>query len=74
MRADYDGRTALHLAAAEGRDEVVAYLLDIGVAPNATDRWGGTPLDDALRGGHGDVTTMLEQRGGRSGSADAKAG
>jgi glutaminase len=48
---DYDGRTALHLACSEGQDKVVEYLLKNGVTNiNPTDRWGNTPLDDAIRG------------------------
>ena len=42
---DYDGRTALHLAASEGRINVLDYLLqapDIDV--NSVDRYGSTPL------------------------------
>lgn len=46
--ADYDGRTALHLAAAEGRAEIVRWLLDHGVAPSPLDRWRRTPLDEAI--------------------------
>ena len=41
---DYDGRTALHLAAAEGRYEVVDYLVShSNVNVNVKDRWGNTP-------------------------------
>jgi glutaminase len=58
--ADYDGRTALHLAAAEGQVEIVKYLLEAGVAREPVDRWGGTPLDDALRHGHDEVVRLLE--------------
>lgn len=47
--ADYDGRCGIHLAAAEGKPEVVKYLLSLGVNVNVQDRWGGTPLQDAIR-------------------------
>ena len=43
--ADYDKRTPLHLAAAEGKVEVVRFLLEKG-AVSTKDRWGNTPLDD----------------------------
>ena len=47
--ADYDGRTPLHLAAAEGQEEAVRYLLARGVDTQPEDRWGNTPSDDARR-------------------------
>jgi glutaminase len=58
--ADYDGRTALHLAASEGHAHVVAYLIAQGVNPSPVDRWGGTPLIDARRNNHEAVITLLE--------------
>ena len=61
--ADYDGRTALHLAASEGRDEIVSFLLEQGVNPAPIDRWGGTPLDDARRERHERVARLLESAG-----------
>ncbi|MFJ9894546.1 glutaminase [Streptomyces sp. NPDC091280] len=57
---DYDGRTPLHLAAAEGHVEVTGYLLAHGANPAATDRWGGTALTDARRGGHTRVAELLD--------------
>ncbi|MBT8486705.1 MAG: glutaminase A [Phycisphaerales bacterium] len=66
--ADYDGRTALHLAAAEGRDEIVAYLLEQGVDPAPVDRWGGTPLDDARRRQHTRIAALLQAAGTRTAS------
>ncbi|MCC3777888.1 glutaminase A [Streptomyces sp. UNOB3_S3] len=57
--ADYDGRTALHLAAAEGHRDVVEFLLSRGVDPRPVDRWGGTPLDDADRSGHQELAGLL---------------
>jgi glutaminase len=46
---DYDGRTPLHLAAAEGQAEAVRYLLGQGVNIDPRDRWNHTPEDDARR-------------------------
>lgn len=43
--SDYDKRTPLHLAAAEGKVEVVKFLLEKG-ALSTKDRWNNTPLDD----------------------------
>jgi len=59
--ADYDGRTALHLAAAENQVEVVKYLLSRKVNAQPVDRWKGTPLDDAKQGGHDAVIKVLEK-------------
>ena len=68
--ADYDHRTALHLAAAEGHIDVVRYFIAHRVPLNPTDRWGNTPLDDAVRHGHAAVAELLRAQGGRS--VDAK--
>jgi glutaminase len=57
--ADYDKRTALHLAASEGLADMVRFLLDHGADPEAKDRWGGTPLSDAKRSGHDHVVALL---------------
>lgn len=67
--ADYDGRTALHLAAAEGHVEVVAYLLSRGAPPSARDRWGATPLHDAVQNGHERAADLLLKHGAK-GEAD----
>ena len=61
--ADYDGRTAVHLAAAEGQLEVVKFLLDKKININPKDRWGGTPLKDAKKGKHKEVIEFLVANG-----------
>ena len=66
--ADYDLRTPMHLASAEGQQHIVEYLVDNGAEVNPRDRWGGTPLDDACRHGHEQVAKLLEDSGGIRGS------
>uniref|UniRef100_A0A673AET4 glutaminase n=1 Tax=Sphaeramia orbicularis TaxID=375764 RepID=A0A673AET4_9TELE len=64
---DYDSRTALHVAAAEGHAEVVRFLLEAcKVNPVPRDSgmfrvavWGNTPMDEAVHFGHHDVVTIL---------------
>ncbi len=70
---DYDRRTALHVAASEGKTELVVLLLDAGANPNPSDRWGGSPLDDATRCRYPEVAELLRQRGGRAGVGDQSA-
>ena len=57
--ADYDGRTALHLAAAEGRDDALQLLLVCGADPRRVDRFGSTAIEEARRGGHQTAVNLL---------------
>ncbi|MEM6427059.1 MAG: glutaminase, partial [Cyanobacteria bacterium P01_D01_bin.128] len=66
--ADYDGRTAIHLAASEGRLSIVEFLLANKVNLNVQDRWGFTPLDDAIRHQHDAVAAMLKKAGAQTGT------
>ena len=47
-------------------------MIDLGADVSPVDRWGGTPLDDALRGGHDRVADFLKKRGGVHGSTPRK--
>uniref|UniRef100_A0A669CXD7 glutaminase n=1 Tax=Oreochromis niloticus TaxID=8128 RepID=A0A669CXD7_ORENI len=59
---DYDSRTVLHIAAAEGQVEAVIFLTEIcKVNPHMKDRWGNTPLDDAMQFGHEVVVSLLQE-------------
>jgi glutaminase len=65
--ADYDLRTPLHLAAAEGHLDLVRYFVAHRVELNPRDRWGNTPLDDAIRHEQRAVAELLQREGGQVG-------
>ena len=74
--ADYDRRSALHLAAAEGHAEAVRYLVAERADVQARDRWGSDPLSDAVHGGHTLVQAILVEAGAKlddDGSIDPRA-
>ena len=71
---DYDRRTALHVAASEGHLHFVQFLIEeLCAIVNRSDRWGGSPLDDAHRHRHTSVAQYIRSNGGRTGSTDLTA-
>ena len=65
---DYDRRTALHLACANGYVKTAELLISLGADVNARDRWQATPLADAVTGGHLGMATLLRGKGARMNS------
>lgn len=59
--------TALHLGACEGNNKVVEYLLlpMNKCNPGALDRWGISPLFDAIKHGNAAVARILYENGAR---------
>ena len=57
--ADYDARTAAHLACAEGRAACAMALAEAGANFEAKDRWGHTPLTEAEAHGHAALAAAL---------------
>jgi hypothetical protein len=59
--SDYDDRTALHIAASEGHLNVAEFLVKKGVDVNSKDKFGRTPIVDALLKNHREVIRYLKQ-------------
>ncbi|CAJ0587042.1 unnamed protein product, partial [Mesorhabditis spiculigera] len=70
--ADYDGRTALHVAASEGHAHLVKFFLQVARVNHCPkDRWGRIPLDDAKLFNHEDCVRLLTRAQARqSGPVD----
>ncbi|KAM3699060.1 hypothetical protein ACJW31_06G232900 [Castanea mollissima] len=62
---DIDKRTALHLAACQGSTDVVQLLIDHKAVVDAKDRWGSTPLADAVYYKNHGVIKLLEKHGAK---------
>ena len=72
--ADYDMRTPIHLAAAEGRERIVQFFIDQGIELSPRDRWRRTPLDEAIRHGHARVAELLRKSGACDLTANERPG
>ncbi|TKR63083.1 hypothetical protein L596_026960 [Steinernema carpocapsae] len=60
--SDYDGRTALHLAASENQLLILKFLINkCNVDPSTVDRWGHTALDEARNFKHHECVRALKK-------------
>ena len=57
---DYDGRSALGLAASEGNVEAIKYLLAHGANPRLKDARGNDALADATRENRAEAIAVLQ--------------
>ncbi|KNA17127.1 hypothetical protein SOVF_082820 [Spinacia oleracea] len=62
---DMDNRTPLHVAACQGYVEVVNLLMSMKAEVDPKDRWGSTPLADAIFYKNHEVVKVLEDHGAK---------
>ncbi|KAK9106580.1 hypothetical protein Syun_022591 [Stephania yunnanensis] len=63
-KTDYDGRSPLHLAASRGYEDITLFLIELdGVDINIPDKFGNTPLFEAIKNGHDRVASLLTKHG-----------
>ncbi|CAN6248794.1 unnamed protein product [Urochloa humidicola] len=70
-KPDYDGRTALHVAALRGYEDIVRFLIQRGANVNSIDKFGNSPLLLALKSGHDRITSLLVKHGAALNLEDA---
>ncbi|KAL2457294.1 Potassium channel SKOR [Forsythia ovata] len=62
-KVDYNGRTALHLAASKGYEDIVQFLIQGRVEINIRDNFGKTPLYEAIKNSYDRVASLLVKAG-----------
>jgi len=72
--ADYDGRTALHVAASQGKQTIIKWLLERGASVHARDYNNDTPLMCAVKAGQEACVRILSLCGGNHGMNNTELG
>ncbi|KAK1424855.1 hypothetical protein QVD17_20195 [Tagetes erecta] len=62
---DIDNRTALHVAACQGFNDVAQLLIQAGAEIDPHDKWGSTPLADAIHYKNHGMVKLLEKHGAK---------
>jgi ankyrin repeat protein len=57
--ADYDSRTPLHIAVSHATPMMVELLCSHGASVDKVDRWGNSPLDEAIKDGKTEIRKIL---------------
>ncbi|ERM99785.1 hypothetical protein AMTRI_Chr11g102180 [Amborella trichopoda] len=71
LKTDYDGRTPLHLAASRGYEDIVMFLIRQRASVNCTDKFGNSPLLEAVKAGNVRVSKILVEHGASINIEDA---
>ena len=61
IKCEQNGETALHIAAAQGHEEIVSYLLARGADPYIRNHDGILPKRLSQEFGHDDITNLLQE-------------
>jgi hypothetical protein len=70
--ADYDQRTALHVASHEGHVQIIEYLVTKVQNINELDKFGLTPIRCAMNANHKACVDILRKNGGKTGKSFPK--
>jgi len=71
---DYSGRTALHVAASSGKQDMVQWLLERGASVHARDSNNETPLLVAAKAGNEEIVQTLRECGASHGLSPSDLG
>jgi lysophospholipase len=62
---DYDERKPIHIACKENRIEVVKFLINENINLDSVDRFGNSPLWEAVKNKNEDICRLVREKGGK---------